>query len=153
MTTIATTTRAAHSATPSAFSFKSFDEVLFQMERTISLGQDVQHMPHHDFSDVEIAGEATADAWVATEASAFAFLRAHSGATAVPMLVETVKNLASLLDIETRDDPTLHHYVQGVLEHVPEVTDKVLRDIVGHEGKDTHERTYSNPRVTHNPLK
>ncbi len=32
-----------------------------------------------------------------------------------------------------------------MLEHVPEVTDKVLRDIVGHEGKDTHERTYSKP--------
>ncbi|WP_313138047.1 site-specific integrase [Paracoccus jeotgali] len=38
---------------------------------------------------------------------------------------------------------SLRHYVQGTLEHVPEVTDKVLRDIVGHEGKDTHERTYS----------
>ncbi len=40
---------------------------------------------------------------------------------------------------------SLRHYVQGTLEHVPEVTDKVLRDIVGHEGKDTHERTYSKP--------
>ena len=40
---------------------------------------------------------------------------------------------------------SLRHYVQGMLEHVPEVTDKVLRDIVGHEGKDTHERTYSKP--------
>lgn len=38
---------------------------------------------------------------------------------------------------------SLRHYVQGALEHVPEVTDKVLRDIVGHEGKDTHDRTYS----------
>ncbi|SOH95223.1 hypothetical protein SAMN06273572_10897 [Monaibacterium marinum] len=40
---------------------------------------------------------------------------------------------------------SLRHYVQGTLEHVPDVTDKVLRDIVGHEGKDTHERTYSKP--------
>jgi len=29
--------------------------------------------------------------------------------------------------------------------HAPEITDKVLRDIVGHEGKDTHDRTYSKP--------
>lgn len=116
MTTIANTTRAAHSATPSAFSFKSFDEVLFQMERTISLDQDVQHMPHHDFSDVEIAGEATADAWVATEASAFAFLRAHSGATAVPMLVETVKDLVCLLDIETGDHPTLSDTMEAAID-------------------------------------
>ncbi|MBU2935011.1 MULTISPECIES: site-specific integrase [Pacificibacter] len=38
---------------------------------------------------------------------------------------------------------SLRHYVQSILEHVPEVTDKVLRDVVGHEGKDTHERVYS----------
>ncbi|AML53063.1 hypothetical protein RC74_18985 [Falsihalocynthiibacter arcticus] len=40
---------------------------------------------------------------------------------------------------------SLRHYVQSALEHVPEVTDKVLRDIVGHEGKDIHDRTYSKP--------
>ncbi|MBU2866246.1 site-specific integrase [Pacificibacter marinus] len=38
---------------------------------------------------------------------------------------------------------SLRHYVQSILEHVPEVIDKVLRDVVGHEGKDTHERVYS----------
>ena len=40
---------------------------------------------------------------------------------------------------------SLRHYVQSALEHVPGVKEKVLRDILGHEGKDTHERTYSKP--------
>ncbi|WP_281982443.1 site-specific integrase [Thalassorhabdomicrobium marinisediminis] len=43
---------------------------------------------------------------------------------------------------------SLRHYVQGTLEHVPEVTEKVLRDIVGHEGNDTHQRSYSKPAPT-----
>lgn len=33
------------------------------------------------------------------------------------------------------------HYVQNALDH-RRVDDKVVRDIVGHEGKDEHERTY-----------
>jgi len=78
MTIHTITTRAVHYATPSPFSLKAFEEVLLHMERTIELDQDVTHMPHHDYSAVESAGEATADAWVATEASAFAFLRAHT---------------------------------------------------------------------------
>ena len=40
---------------------------------------------------------------------------------------------------------SLRHYVQSALEHVPEVTDKALRDILGHKGKDTHDGTYSKP--------
>jgi hypothetical protein len=96
-------TRAVHSATPSPFSLKAFEEVLLHMERTIELDQDVKHMPHHDFFAVESAGEATADAWVATEASAF--LRAHAGATAVPVLVETVKDLVSLARYRNRRPP------------------------------------------------
>ncbi|UWR27919.1 hypothetical protein [Sulfitobacter sp. S223] len=109
------TTRAAHSATPSPFSLKAFEEVLHHMERTIALDQDVKHMPHLDYSAVESAGEATADAWVATEASAFAFLRAHAGATAVPLLIETVKELVSLLDIETGDHPTLSETMEAAI--------------------------------------
>ena len=85
------------------------------MERTIALDQDVKHMPHLDYSAVESAGEATADAWVATEASAFAFLRAHAGATAVPLLIETVKELVSLLDIETGDHPTLSETMEAAI--------------------------------------
>ncbi|MEH6647564.1 hypothetical protein [Sulfitobacter sp.] len=85
------------------------------MERTIALDQDVKHMPHHDYSAVESAGEATADAWVATEASAFAFLRAHAGATAVPFLVETVKDLVSLLDIETEEHPALSETMEAAI--------------------------------------
>lgn len=115
MTALTITTRAAHSATPSLFSLKAFEEVLLHMERTIELDRDVQHMPHHDYSAVESVGEATADAWVATEASAFAFLRAHAGATAVPLLVETVKNLVSLLDIETGDHPTLSETMEAAI--------------------------------------
>ena len=115
MTTKTITTRVAHSATPSPFSLKAFEEVVFHMERTIELDQDVQHMPHHDYSAVESAGEATADAWVATEASAFAFLRAHAGATAVPLLIETVKDLVSLLDIETGDHPTLSETMEAAM--------------------------------------
>lgn len=115
MTTKTITTRVAHSATPSPFSLKAFEEVVFHMERTIELDQDVQHMPHHDYSAVESAGEATADAWVATEASAFAFLRAHAGATAVPLLIETVKDLVSLLDIETGDHPTLSETMEAAI--------------------------------------
>ena len=105
----------AHSATPSPFSLKAFEEVLLHMERTIELDQDVQHMPHHDYSAVESAGEATADAWVAIETSAFAFLRSHAGATAVPVLVETVKDLVSLLDIETGDHPTLSETMEAAM--------------------------------------
>jgi hypothetical protein len=115
MTAFTITTRAAHSATPSPFSLKAFEEVLLHMERSIELDQDVQHMPHHDYSAVESAGEATADAWVATEASAFAFLRAHAGATAVPLLIETVKDLVSLLDIETGDHPTLSETMEAAI--------------------------------------
>jgi len=115
MTTLTITTRAAHSATPSPFSLKAFGEVLLHMERTIELDQDVKHMPHHNYSAVESAGEATADAWVATEASALAFLRAHAGATAVPLLVETAKNLVSLLDIETGDHPTLSETMEAAI--------------------------------------
>ena len=115
MTTLTITTRAAHSATPSPFSLKAFEEVLLHMERTIALDQEVKHMPHHDYSTVESAGEATADAWVATEASAFAFLRAHASATAVPLLVETVKDLVSLLDIETGDHPTLSETMKAAI--------------------------------------
>jgi hypothetical protein len=115
MTTLTVTTRAAHSATPSPFSLKAFEEVLLNMERTIALDQDVKHMPHHDYSAIESAGEATADAWVATEASAFAFLRAHAGATAVPRLIETVKDLVSLLDIETGDHPTLCETMEAAI--------------------------------------
>jgi hypothetical protein len=115
MTTTTITTRAAHSATPSPFSLKAFEEVLLHMERTIALDQEVKHMPHHDYSTVESAGEATADAWVATEASAFAFLRAHAGATAVPLLVETVKDLVSLLDIETEENPALSETMEAAI--------------------------------------
>lgn len=115
MTTLTTITRAAHSATPSPFSLKAFEEVLLHMERTIELDRDVQHMPHHNYSTVESAGEATADAWVATEAATFAFLRAHAGATAVPLLVETVKDLVSLLDIETGDHPTLSETMEAAI--------------------------------------
>ena len=115
MTAFTTTMHTAHSATPSPFSLKAFEEVLLHMERTIELDQDVKHMPHHDYSAVESAGEATADAWVATEASAFAFLRAHAGATAVPLLVETVKDLVSLLDIETEEHPSLSATMEAAI--------------------------------------
>lgn len=115
MTAFTITTRAAHSATPSPFSLKAFEEVLLHMERTIELDQDVKHMPHHDYSAVESAGEATAEAWVATEASALAFLRAHAGATAVPSLVETVKDLVSLLDIETEEHPSLSETMEAAI--------------------------------------
>ncbi|MEQ6203912.1 hypothetical protein ABMC88_12720 [Sulfitobacter sp. HNIBRBA2951] len=115
MTIHTITTPGAHSATPSPFSLKAFEEVLLHMERTIELDQNVKHMPHHDYYAVESAGEATADAWVATEASAFAFLRAHAGATAVPVLVETVKDLVSLLDIETGDHPTLSETMEAAM--------------------------------------
>ena len=71
MTALTITTRAAHSATPSLFSLKAFEEVLLHMERTIELDRDVQHMPHHDYSAVESAGEATADAWVSRLCPAF----------------------------------------------------------------------------------
>jgi hypothetical protein len=115
MTAFTITMRAAHSATPSPFSLKAFEEVLLHMERTIALDEEVKHMPHHDYSTVESAGEATADAWVATEASAFAFLRAHAGATAVPLLVETVKDLVSLLDIETEENPALSETMEAAI--------------------------------------
>ncbi|WP_298856959.1 hypothetical protein [uncultured Sulfitobacter sp.] len=107
MTNFANNTRAALPTTPSPFSLKNFEEILFHMERTIFFDEEMRHMPHHDPVAVERAGEETADAWVATEASALAFLRAHSGATAVPLLTETAHNLVSLLDIETEDHPSL----------------------------------------------
>lgn len=40
---------------------------------------------------------------------------------------------------------SLRHYVQGALEHLPGVSEKMLRDLVGHEGKDSHDRNYSKP--------
>ena len=115
MTTNANITGAAPSATPSSFSLKSFEEVLFHMERTISFDKEMQHMPHHDAIAVERAGEATADAWIATEAAAFAFIRAHPGTTAVPLLTETVHNVISLLDIETEDHPSLSETMEAAI--------------------------------------
>jgi hypothetical protein len=115
MTIHTITTRAVHSATPSPFSLNAFEELLLHMERTIELDRDVQHMPHHDYTAVENTGEATADAWVATEASAFAFLRAHAGATAVPLHVETVNDLVSLLDIETEEHPALSETMEAAI--------------------------------------
>lgn len=38
---------------------------------------------------------------------------------------------------------SLRHYVQNFLEDNSDVSDKVIRDIVGHEGKDVHQKTYS----------
>ena len=107
MTTYTNTTRVTSTTTPSQFSLKYFEKILMHMQRTIYFDEEMRHMPHHDPVEVACAGEAPADAWVATEEAAFAFLRAHSGATAVPLLTETAKHLVSLLDIETEDHPTL----------------------------------------------
>lgn len=38
---------------------------------------------------------------------------------------------------------SLRHYVQNTLEECPGITEKVIRDIVDHEGKDVHQRNYS----------
>lgn len=38
---------------------------------------------------------------------------------------------------------SLRHYVQNAMEDELGISDKVVRDIVGHEGKDVHEKTYS----------
>ena len=37
---------------------------------------------------------------------------------------------------------SMRHYVQDVLDLDPMVPEKVSRDIVGHEGRDTHSKTY-----------
>ena len=39
---------------------------------------------------------------------------------------------------------SLRHYAQNALEHAP-IDDKIIRDIVGHEGRDIHEKTYHKP--------
>lgn len=36
---------------------------------------------------------------------------------------------------------SLRHYVQNQLDHAG-VDDKIVRDVVGHEGKDIHEKVY-----------
>ena len=58
------------------------------------------------------------------------------------MTIATIRQRRTLAGLSFH---SLRHYAQAVLEHVPDVTDKVLRDIVGHEGKGAHERTYSKP--------
>tara|TARA_B100002051_G_scaffold236003_1_gene236806 strand:+ start:486 stop:1151 length:666 start_codon:yes stop_codon:yes gene_type:complete len=42
---------------------------------------------------------------------------------------------------------SLRHYVQNALEHAA-IDDKIIRDIVGHEGRDIHEKTYHKPPPT-----
>lgn len=37
---------------------------------------------------------------------------------------------------------SLRHYVQNALEDIPDVKDKAIRDLLGHEGKDVHDKTY-----------
>lgn len=115
MTTYTNTTRVTSTTTPSQFSLKYFEKILMHMQRTIYFDEEMRHMPHHDPVEVACAGEAPADAWVATEEAAFAFLRAHSGATAVPLLTETAKHLVSLLDIETEDHPTLSETMEDAI--------------------------------------
>jgi integrase len=39
---------------------------------------------------------------------------------------------------------SLRHYVQNQLDHAS-VDDKIVRDIIGHEGKDIHEKVYRKP--------
>lgn len=39
---------------------------------------------------------------------------------------------------------SFRHYVQNALEHAA-IDDKIIRDIVGHEGRDIHEKTYHKP--------
>jgi hypothetical protein len=39
---------------------------------------------------------------------------------------------------------SLRHYVQNQLDHAG-VDDKIVRDIVGYEGKDVHEKVYRKP--------
>lgn len=58
------------------------------------------------------AGEATVVAWATTVAFAFAFRCARAGAISVLLLVETVKKLVSLFDIETDDHPKLSETVE-----------------------------------------
>ena len=43
---------------------------------------------------------------------------------------------------------SFRHYVQSTLEDIG-VAEKVVRDIIGHEGKDTHQRNYSKPTPFH----
>lgn len=38
---------------------------------------------------------------------------------------------------------SLRHYVQGILENSSDLSDKVIRDILGHEGKHVHDKNYS----------
>ena len=44
---------------------------------------------------------------------------------------------------------SLRHYVQTALEERGDITDKIIRDLLGHEGKDVHERVYSKQSSTH----
>ena len=55
--------------------------------------------------------------------------------------------MRQVIDQELRKDEvklsfhSLRHYVQNQLDHAG-VDDKVVRDLIGHEGKDIHDKVY-----------
>lgn len=110
-----TTTHSTMCATPSRFSLTAFEEILMRMEYTSSLYGDLKHIAHGNAAEVDFLQEQAAEAWAATEASAFDFLRSHTGKTAVPLLVETVCALVDLLDLETGEFPSLQDSMDAAL--------------------------------------
>ena len=110
-----TTTHSTVCATLSRFSVSAFEEILMRMEYTSSLYSDLKHVAHGNVAEVDFLQERAAESWAATEASAFDFLRSHTGKTAVPMLVETVCALVELLDLETGEFPSLQDSMNAAL--------------------------------------
>lgn len=107
MADVTTITRTALRTTPTKFSLHAFEEILMRMEYTATLYGDLKRMPQNDPVRVERMQERAADSWVTTETAAFNFLRSHHRPTAVPLLVDTVRALVELLDLETGEHPSL----------------------------------------------
>ncbi len=130
MADVTTITRTALRTTPTTFSLHAFEEILMRMEYTATLYGDLNGLPHDDLVHVERMQERAADSWVATETAAFNFLRSHNRNTAVPLLVETVRALVVLLDLETGEHPSLNETMNAALNRrtksAPEGAERAL---------------------------
>ncbi len=116
MADVTTITRTALHTTPTSFSLHSFEGILMRMEYTAILYEDLRRVPQNDPVGVECMQEKAADSWVATETAAFNFLRSHHRPTAVPLLVDTVRALVELLDLETGEHPSIGTTMNAALD-------------------------------------
>lgn len=126
--------------------------VRFTEDRRIKSGASVRVLPLHD--DLVELGlpEFFMSAMKRKQARVFPDLEEPAS----PYLGRKVgRYMANLIDQVWGEDgadlslQSMRHYVQHTLDSDPMVTEKVSRDIMGHEGKDVHTTTYGTSSSIH----